>query len=175
MSINRKRKLGTNSKESPDWFHIAPEWKGSQFREYLAKNEDSIKILSKHKGWISISTKTNNRKTPLEKFTFDKEKHRNIMPNWMNLNYYKNYTKDEDIFNKEIDFLKKEKLTIGQCYELYNLMGGDEKEEMKGIKVKKIEEIEDDNIEEGEDDDRFVRHRKDNKKPKQKKQRKNYT
>ena len=85
------------------------------------------------------------------------------------------YFINEDIFNKEIDFLKKEKLTIGQCYELYNLMGGDEKEEMKGIKVKKFEEKEDDDIEEEEDDDRFVRHRKDNKKPKQKKQRKNYT
>jgi hypothetical protein len=100
LNINRKRKLGTNSKESPDWFHIAPEWKESQFREHLAKNEDSIKILSKHQGWISISSKTNNRKSPLEKFTFDKEKHRNIMPNWMNLKYYKNHTKDEDIFKK---------------------------------------------------------------------------
>ena len=100
MSINRKRKLGTNSKESPDWFHIAPEWKESQFREHLAKNEDSIKILSKHKGWISISSKNNSRITPLEKFTFDREKHRNVMPNWMNLKYYKNYTKDEDVFTK---------------------------------------------------------------------------
>ena len=76
MNINSKQKIGTNSKESPEWFHVVPEWKESQFKDHLSKNEESIRILSKHKGWISISTKTYNRLTPLEQYTFDKEKHR---------------------------------------------------------------------------------------------------
>jgi hypothetical protein len=48
-----------NSKDSPEWFKIIPEWKRTQFKEYLAKNEDSIRVISKHNGWISISPKTN--------------------------------------------------------------------------------------------------------------------
>lgn len=100
MNINSKQKIGTNSKESPEWFHVVPEWKESQFKDHLSKNEESIRILSKHKGWISISTKTYNRLTPLEQYTFDKEKHRDIMPKWMNMKYYKNHTRDEDNFKK---------------------------------------------------------------------------
>jgi len=89
-----------NSKDSPEWFKIIPEWKRTQFKEYLAKNEDSIRVISKHNGWISISPKTNNRLLPLEKFTMDKENHKKILPKWMNLKYYKNYSKEDDIFKK---------------------------------------------------------------------------
>jgi len=60
---------------------------------------------------------------------------------------------DEDKFTNEISFLKQNKITTGQCFELYNLMGGDEADELKGIKIKKEEEKEEDNEDEDEDED----------------------
>ena len=45
----------------------------------------------------------------------------------------------------------KEKLIVGQCYELYQLLGGDDKEELKGINVKKINLKE--NIDNGDEDE----------------------
>ena len=58
------------------------------------------------------------------------------------------------MFGNEVSFLKKFKITTGQCFELYNLMGGDEADELKGIKIKK-EEIkqEDENNDDDYDDD----------------------
>ena len=38
LNINRKQQYGMNSKDSPEWFKIIPEWKRTQFKEYLAKN-----------------------------------------------------------------------------------------------------------------------------------------
>lgn len=61
----------------------------------MAKNEESIQILSKHQGWIHVSPKTNNRSNPLEKKTLDEEKHRKILPNWMNIKIDK---KQKDLF-----------------------------------------------------------------------------
>ena len=65
------------------------------------------------------------------------------------------YFDDEDIFNNEINLLKNEKITNGQCFELYNLLGGDETDEMKGIQIKIEEEKDindfDDSDEEGEE------------------------
>ena len=83
------------SKEYPEWFNIFPEQKQAQLKEYLAKNEESIQILSKHQGWIHVSPKTNNRSNPLEKKTLDEEKHRKILPNWMNIKIDK---KQKDLF-----------------------------------------------------------------------------
>ena len=61
---------------------------------------------------------------------------------------------DEDKFGNEISFLKKLKITTGQCFELYNLMGGDETDELKGIKIKKEEiEQEEENNDDFDDDD----------------------
>ena len=42
----------------------------------------------------------------------------------------------EDDLNKELNYLKNLNITVGQCFELYNLMGYDEKDEFKGIKMK---------------------------------------
>ena len=58
----------------------------------------------------------------------------------------KEVIEDDDKFNNEISILKTIGLTTGQCYELYNLMGGDETDELNGIKIKeeKEEEVEDD-------------------------------
>ena len=37
---------------------------------------------------------------------------------------------NEEILISDLKILKKEKIIIGQCYELYNLLGGDEKKDM---------------------------------------------
>ena len=54
--------------------------------------------------------------------------------------------------------MKTTGLTIGQCYELYNLMGGDETHELKDIKVKeeKEEEVKDGNDYDDEDGEKIV-------------------
>jgi hypothetical protein len=39
----------------------------------------------------------------------------------------------EDDLNKELNYLKEKKITVGQCFGLYNLMGCDEKDELKDI------------------------------------------
>ena len=59
---------------------------------------------------------------------------------------------DEDNFINEISLLKNAKLSTGQCFELYNLIGGDENDELKDIKLNKDEEKEKDE-DEGEDND----------------------
>ena len=35
-----------NSSNAPDWFHVMPEWKIKQFKDYIAKNEDTINIFN---------------------------------------------------------------------------------------------------------------------------------
>ena len=62
---------------------------------------------------------------------------------------------NEDIFNNEINNLKNVKISTGQCYELYNLLGGDETDELKGIKIKK-DEVKDDGGAGGEDEDQRI-------------------
>ena len=70
----------------------------------------------------------------------------------------KEVIEDNDKFNNEISVLKTTGLTIGQCYELYNLMGGDETHELKDIKVKeeKEEEVKDGNDYDDEDGEKIV-------------------
>lgn len=94
---NRKQKICFNSKDSPDWFHFFPEWKQKQLNDHYAQKENSLQILSKHKGWITISLKTNDRNSPFEKSYFYKDKHEYIIPKWMNSNSFrnKNILKDE--------------------------------------------------------------------------------
>ena len=43
---------------------------------------------------------------------------------------------NKESFSKDIELLQKTNLTVGQCYELYNLLGIEELEELNGIKVK---------------------------------------
>ena len=48
----------------------------------------------------------------------------------------KEFLNEKESFFKDIKLLQNINLTIGQCYELYNLLGIDETENLKGIKVK---------------------------------------
>ena len=71
---------------------------------------------------------------------------------------------NEDNIKKDLDILSKEQLTVGQGYELYNLLGGDEAKIKENIKIKQEkenEEIEDNNNDEEEDDN--IRKKKHNK------------
>ena len=78
------------------------------------------------------------------------------------LNYLQNLTDPKDEKKKVV-------ISIGQCFELYNLMGCDEKQELKGIKEKKDELKEDGDDNEDEEFQRFVIKPEDDKpKPKPK-------
>ena len=46
------------------------------------------------------------------------------------------FENSEEEFNRELNYLKEMKITIGQCFELYNLIGGDKEEKLIGIKKK---------------------------------------
>ena len=54
-------------------------------------------------------------------------------------------------FEKDLDKIRKFELTLGQCYELYNLLGGDEQEAYKGIVIKDDEDKDNVNIKQNED------------------------
>ena len=65
-----------------------------------------------------------------------------------------NLLKNLEISQDKNDKKEKEKVTIGQCYELYKLLGGDEKDELEGINLKKI------NLKENIDNDDEEGHKK---------------
>jgi hypothetical protein len=44
--------------------------------------------------------------------------------------------KKKDILEQELKILEKNKITLGHCYELYKLLGGDEEKELEGINIK---------------------------------------
>ena len=71
---------------------------------------------------------------------------------------------DDDAFNNELNYLKNEKIITGQCFELFNLLGGDETDELRWIKVKKEEEKEeedeDDVIDDDDDDGGKIKNRR---------------
>ena len=80
----------------------------------------------------------------------------------------------EDDLTKELNYLKNLQITVGQCFELYNLMGCDEKTELKDIKMKEDEVkggADDDN--EDDDDHRLVK--RDGRYARGKRKRPNYT
>ena len=47
--------------------------------------------------------------------------------------------KEEEI-KEDLEILRKEELTLGQSFELYNLLGGDQTKTLEGIKLKNDEE-----------------------------------
>ena len=101
-SLNKKMfKPYKISKEAPEWFNILPDWKIAQFKEYLAKNEDTINIVSKQQGWITVSPRSNDRKRPLEKMkAANMEVTSKIMPKWMEIKH-KNVKRDENLKSVE--------------------------------------------------------------------------
>ena len=90
-----------NSSNAPDWFHVMPEWKIKQFKDYIAKNEDTINILSKHQNWITTSPLTNDRRHPFEKQKASNIGTSKIMPKWMEIKF-KNNKKEENL--KSIEY-----------------------------------------------------------------------
>ena len=52
--------------------------------------------------------------------------------------------KKKDILEQELKILEKYKITLGHCYELYKLLGGDEEKELEGINIKN-EKLKDNN------------------------------
>ena len=55
---------------------------------------------------------------------------------------------EENSLSDDIEILSKYELTVGQCYQLYELLGGDEDKIFEGINIKNEEEKEEDNNEE---------------------------
>ena len=95
---NKITKIHKVSKETPEWFTVFPDWKIEQCKELLAKNEDTISIISKQQGWITVTPKTNYRKRPLEKMKAENmEVTSRIMPKWMEIRH-----KNE----KNVEYLK---------------------------------------------------------------------
>ena len=72
-------------------------------KEHFSKKDENLHVFSKHKGWITISPKTNNRLLPFEKSILDVEKHQKIIPKWMNLNSCRNRSLKNDEF-KSVEF-----------------------------------------------------------------------
>ena len=88
------------SNNSPGWFNVMPEWKIKQFRDYMARNEDTMSVLSKHQNWITISPFTNDRRHPFEKQKASNIGTSKIMPKWMEIKF-KNVKKEENLKSVE--------------------------------------------------------------------------
>lgn len=87
------------SKDTPSWFNVCPEWKKKQFDDYLTRNEDTMRVLSKHQNWITINTKSRNRNKPLERMKIENmEKTSKIMPKWMETKFSKSQGKGKENF-----------------------------------------------------------------------------
>lgn len=78
-----------------------PDWKIKQYKDYIAKNEDTIRVLSKHQNWITTSPLTNDRKHPFEKQMASNVETSKIMPKWMELKF-RNTKREENL--KSIEY-----------------------------------------------------------------------
>ena len=100
--INRSKEKTKISDDAPEWFNVFPSWKVKQYNDYIAKNETTLNVLSKQQNWITVNSKTKDRRHPLEKIIqTEKETTSKIMPEWMESKYKDN--KKEDDF-KLIDY-----------------------------------------------------------------------
>ena len=76
------------SDDSPQWFDVLPKKK--QYNEYISKNETTLNILSKQQNWITVNSKTKDRRYLLEKnIQTEKETTSKIMSDWMESKYHK--------------------------------------------------------------------------------------
>jgi hypothetical protein len=80
-----------------------PDWKIKQYKEHLARNEDTIRIISKHQNWITTTPMSNDRRHPLEKLKVAKrEETSKLMPKWMEIKY-RNYKREEEVL-KSVEY-----------------------------------------------------------------------
>ena len=56
--------------------------------------------------------------------------------------------KNEEIIKKDLEILSKEEIILGESYELYNILGGDENKSLEGIKLENEKEEENESISE---------------------------
>ena len=74
------------SRQAPEWFQVVTEEKNKKYDEIIAKNEETLSILSRYNKWITVTPKSKNRKMPLEKMKIVKiDETSRIMPNWMQI------------------------------------------------------------------------------------------
>lgn len=74
------------SKEAPEWFQVVTDEKNKKYDEIIAKNEETLNVLSRYNRWITITPKSKNRRMPLEKMKIEKiDETSRIMPNWMQI------------------------------------------------------------------------------------------
>ena len=84
-----------------------PDWKLKQYKEHLARNEDTIRIISKHQNWITTTPMANDRRHPLEKLKVPKgEETSKLMPKWMEIKY-KNFKREEVLKSVEYSPIKQ--------------------------------------------------------------------
>ena len=68
--------------------------------------------------------------------------------------------KNIDIIQNDLELLNKNDINVGQCYELFKLLGGDENEALKGIDLNNKEGEEEDEDDELEGQNKFIKKRK---------------
>ena len=74
------------SKAAPEWFQVVTDEKNKKFDEIIAKNEETLSVLSRYNRWITVTPKSKNRRMPLEKMKIEKiDETSRIMPNWMQI------------------------------------------------------------------------------------------
>ena len=70
------------------------------------------------------------------------------------------WKQSNNVIESDLQILSKNELTLGQCFELYNLLGGDENEAYKDIIVKNEDDKEDNNAHKDEGNAKFVKRKK---------------
>ena len=103
------------SDDAPAWFDVFPKWKKKQYNDYISKNETSLNILSKQQNWITVNSKTKDRRYPLERnIQTEKETTSKIMPEWMESKY--NDCLQKDNFKLVEYYPTKQKAKQLLCY-----------------------------------------------------------